>query len=375
VEIDWFFVALRILKGEVVIFNEWWKMSRRSRRVWGLVALCLWGLSVLVGSGNPVPAHGGGHRVARQNEAIAWPAQYFAPYNNDAARETDLVALSKASGARFFTLAFIESSKGKNCQATWNTKQPIGSWMRASIDALRATGGDVRVAFGGSSNSELAVTCHSLSNLETQYQAVLDTYNLTHIDFDIEGKTLRNTRATERRNRAIAALQQRAAQAGKQLNVSYTLPVEVTGLSQGDLNLLRSAIQNGVQVSVVNLMTMDYYSKHAQGDQMGKNAIATAKSVLRQLQQLYPAQSSGQLWNMLGLTPMIGVNDDTNEIFTMQDAQTVVSFARQQKLPQLAFWSMGRDRACTSEQTAPHGCSGVDQQPYDYAQAFAAFGP
>jgi chitinase len=350
-------------------------MSRRSIHVWRLVALCLWGLSVLVVSGNPVSAHGGGHRETRHTREVVWSAHYFAPYNNDAARETDLVALSQASGARFFTLAFIESSKGKNCQATWNTRQPIGSWMRASIDALRATGGDVRMAFGGSFNSELAVTCHSLPDLEAQYQAVIDTYNLTHIDFDIEGKTLRNTRATDRRNQAIAALQQRAAQAGRRLNVSYTLPVEVTGLSQSDLNLLRDAIQNGVQVSVVNLMTMDYYSKHAQGDQMGQNAITTANSVFRQLQQLYPAQSSSQLWSMIGLTPMIGVNDDTNEIFTMQDAQTVVSFARQQRIPQLAFWSMGRDRACTSEQTAPHGCSGVDQRPYNYAQAFAAFGP
>jgi chitinase len=341
-----------------------------------MVALYLWCLSLLVGAGGPLSAlaHGGEHHQKRHHWWLAWPTQYFAPYLNDASEESNLVALSRASGARFFTLAFIESSQGKACQATWNTRQPIGSWMRASIDALRASGGDVRVAFGGSADSELAATCHTLHDLQAQYQAVIDTYDLSHLDFDIEGKTLRDSRATDRRNRAIAALQQRAARLGRSLTISYTLPVEVSGLNHSDLALLQNAIQNGVEISAVNLMVMDYYSQSAPGDQMGQNAIDAATSVVRQLQPLYPARDTYQLWNMLGLTPMIGVNDNHSEIFTLQDAQKIVLFAEQQQLPLLAFWSIGRDRACDSDQSAPHGCSGVDQQPYDYAQAFASFG-
>ncbi len=246
--------------------------------------------------------------------------------------------------------------------------------MQASIAALRAAGGDVRVAFGGSSSSELAVVCHSLTDLEAQYQAVIQTYDLTHLDFDIEGKTLKDASATHRRNQALAALQKRDEQQGRWLNISYTLPVETTGLTVSSLNLLRDAIQNGVQIAAVNLMTMDYYSKNAPGDQMGQNAIAAAQSVVQQLQQIYPNRSADQLWSMLGLTPMIGVNDDTSEVFSLQDAQTVTTFAEQQHMPLLAFWSMGRDQPCAVNQTAPHGCSGVDQQPYDYTQAFATFG-
>lgn len=351
-------------------------MERRLVHPGSYLLLCLWLVSILVACGGPVQAsqHTRAHPRLRHKGWAAWPAHYFAPYNNDAANQTDLATLARVSGARFFSLAFIESSKGKDCEASWNTRQPIGSWMRASIDDLRAQGGDVRVAFGGSFNSELAAVCHDLPTLEAQYQAVVDAYDLTHLDFDIEGKTLRNIQATVRRNQAIAALQKRAAQAGRTLTISYTLPVGITGLNASDLKLLRNAIQSGVQISMINLMVMDYYSKHAQGDQMGQNAIQAASSAFHQLQQLYPAQSARQLWEMLGLTPMIGVNDDTDEVFTLQDAQTVISFAEQQQIPMLAFWSMGRDRSCTGEQTAPHGCSGVDQQSYDYARAFAAFG-
>lgn len=342
-------------------------------RRWNLVIFCLWGLCFLAACGGPVAARGGAPHGADRIKQIAWPTHYFAPYNNDASRQTDLVALSQASGARFFTLAFIESSKGKDCRATWNTRQPVGSWMSASIEALRANGGDVRVAFGGSSNSELAVTCHALSALEAQYRAVIDAYNLSHLDFDIEGKTLKNAQASARRNQAIAALQTQYARMGQTLDISYTLPVEVTGLTGSGLSLLRDAVRRGVRIGAVNLMVMDYYSKHAPGDQMGQNAIAAAQSVVRQLQQIYPARSTERLWGMLGLTPMIGVNDDLQETFTMQDAQSLVSFAEQQQIPLLAFWSLGRDRPCTSDQTAPHGCSGVEQQPYGYTQTFAAF--
>ncbi|HVU70190.1 MAG TPA: chitinase [Ktedonobacteraceae bacterium] len=354
-------------------------MSWRKLRLVGWMIFSFWSICALSAGGGLEAAlaqrgSGVGHQGAQMRRQADWPARYFAPYNNDAARETDLLALARSSGARFFTLAFIENAQGQHCRASWNTRQPIGSWMRASIEALRASGGDVRVAFGGAVHAELATSCKTLPELVAQYQAVIDTYDLTHLDFDIEGKTLRDTHASDLRNRAIAFLQQRAAQAGRPLSISYTLPVGTTGLNASGLQLLRNALHNGVRVDVVNLMTMDYYSKNAPVDQMGRNAIAAAQSAFRQLRQLYPTKSAAQLWGMLGLTPMIGVNDHTNEIFTLQDAYMVLSFARQQHLPLLAFWSMGRDRSCASDQTAPHGCSGVEQEPYDYAQIFAPFG-
>lgn len=350
-------------------------MNGRKMEVWRLIGLLLLGVSALAASGNLASAQrGDGQGKARPAWRVVWPARYFAPYSNDASEQTDLVALSRASGARFFTLAFIEGSSERNCQATWNTRQPIGAWMRDRIGALRALGGDVRVAFGGSVNSELATVCETLPELVTQYQATIDAYNLSHLDFDIEGQTLKNSQATHLRNQAIALLQRQAARAGRRLSIAYTLPVEVSGLSNSGLNLLRDALQAGVQIDVVNLMTMDYYSKHAPGDQMGSNAAAAANSVSRQLHQLYPAKSTGQIWGMLGLTPMIGVNDNPAEIFTLRDAQMMNAFAEQRQMALISFWSIKRDRSCTSSQTAPHGCSGINQQPYDYTQVFDAFG-
>lgn len=42
------------------------------------------------------------------------------------------------------------------------------------------------------------------------------------------------------------------------LTISYTLPVLPTGLTPNGVALLANAVQRGVRVDVVNIMTMDY---------------------------------------------------------------------------------------------------------------------
>lgn len=338
-------------------------MFTRKIRLAGLVALLVLTLLAFTARFSALQAHA----------QTTWPTRVFAPYTFDVSNQTDLVGLSQQTGTRFFTLAFIINGKGGSCQASWNAIQPIGSWMQASISALQAAGGDVSPSFGGASGTEIADSCTTVSSLQAQYQSVIDAYNLTHLDFDIEGNTLSNTSGNDLRNKAIAALQAAATAAGRQLSISYTLPVNVTGLTQVGISLLQDAIANGVNVSLVNIMTMDYYSKDAPGNQMGQNAINAANSTFSQLQALYPAKTASQIWAMLGLTPMIGVNDDRKEIFTVQDAQTVLAFAQQQNLGLLSFWDVQRDHQCAKGESAPNRCTGITQQSYQFDTTFAPF--
>ena len=225
------------------------------------------------------------------------------------------------------------------------------------------------VSFGGASNQELAEVITNVSRLQASYQSVLNTYNLTHIDFDIEGGAQANHAAIDRRSQAIAGLQQTAAAAGKQLRVWFTLPVLPTGLTADGLYVLQSALKYGVKIGGVNIMAMDYGDNAAPSPrgQMGSYAIQSAQSMFTQLQSLYGTQkTSAQLWAMVGITPMIGVNDVVDEIFTQQDAQQVEAFAVQKGLGELSFWSLNRDQAGQSS-------TGIVQQPFDFLHVFEAF--
>lgn len=301
----------------------------------------------------------------------------FAPYVDMLLFPTfNLSATAQNVGTRFYTLAFIIAGNG--CQAAWGGVIPLADETRfgADIAALRALSGDVIVSFGGAAGVELGVACASVDSLRAQYQAVIDKYQLTQVDFDIEGAIIAFPDSVRRRNQAIAALQADAQQAGRALKVSYTLPVLPTGLTADGVELLRDAIAQGVEIGVVNIMAMDYGGPAvADPFRMGDNAIAAANSTLAQLRTLYPGRNDAQLRAMLGITPMIGLNDVVPEVFTLADAQQVVDFAKQNRLGRLAFWSMARDQGCPGgAATVSATCSGIAQQPFDFARVFLTIG-
>ena len=72
------------------------------------------------------------------------------------------------------------------------------------------------------------------SILAEKYQSIIDRYQLTWLDFDIEGDTLANLASNQRRNIALAGLQAR----NPSLIISYTLPVDPNGISADATNLL-----------------------------------------------------------------------------------------------------------------------------------------
>ena len=71
------------------------------------------------------------------------------------------------------------------------------------------------------SGGELAQTCTSVSSLTAAYANVVNTYGVDRLDFDIEGATLSDTAANNRRNQALAALQAE----NPAVQVDYTLAV------------------------------------------------------------------------------------------------------------------------------------------------------
>ncbi|MFI7382923.1 cellulose binding domain-containing protein [Streptomyces sp. NPDC049813] len=292
----------------------------------------------------------------------------FAPYvDTSLYPKFDLVASSKATGVKEFNLAFITS--GGDCAPKWGGVSDLGSdEVAAQIGDLRAAGGDVRVSFGGASGTELAQACSSAGDLAAAYQKVVDQYKLTKVDFDIEGGALPDTAANTERARAIATLQKD----NPGLNVSFTLPVMPEGLTSDGVNFLKNAKSNGVRADLVNIMAMDYGASYS-GD-MGTYAEQAATATQAQLKSAL-GLSDAAAWKAVAITPMIGVNDVSSEIFKVEDATQLVSFAKEKGLGGLSMWSATRDQQCPGGATnsAQPTCSSVEQSANAFQKAFAAF--
>ncbi len=302
----------------------------------------------------------------------------FAPYvDTSLYPPLNLKTAARASGIRYFSLAFVLSGGG--CNASWGGVTPVSSerTIAPQLKSLRALRGDALASFGGANGTELALACPSAESLAAQYQAVITKYKLQRIDFDIEGGAVGDSAANIRRGEAIAILQRSARAAGRKLAVSFTLPVLPTGLTAEGFGLMRATIKTGAKVSIVNGMAMDYGDAAAPNPRgrMGYYAIKVAGSLKSQLHRLYPKLTTARLWAMVGVTPMIGVNDTTSEIFTPSDASQLVKFAASKHLGMLAFWSAGRDKECPggAKAYAEASCSSIAQSPFAFSKLFKRF--
>ncbi|MGW1254927.1 ricin-type beta-trefoil lectin domain protein [Streptomyces sp. NPDC002513] len=307
---------------------------------------------------------------AAANPGPGFPAQYVAPWVETWNSPSAMANAQSASGVNHFHLAFVISDGTCNATFNGNTSISDAGWTTA-INNLRASGGDVIASFGGASGTELAQACGSVSALQAQYQRVIDTLNLTRLDFDIEGAPLADTAANDRRNQAIVNLQAAAAAAGRKLDIDYTLPTNPDGLDSNGLSLLNNAKSRNVNVNLVNIMTMDYYQNVSN---MGSAAVSAATALHTQLGNIWSTKTSAQLWAMEGNTPMIGVNDSLNEVFTTGNATTLTTFAKSNGIQQIGYWALGRDKACASNGTLSDTCSGTPQSPYQFAGIFNGIG-
>jgi len=312
------------------------------------------------------------------------PEQVFSPYFQ-AYTDASPAEVSRASGAKYLTMAFLQTKVTGSCDILWNgdpTKPVAWSTFGPDIARIRARGGDVVPSFGGysadSTATEIADSCTDVGRIAAAYQKVITTYGVTRLDMDIEDASLNNLAAIDRRNQAIHLVQQWAERHHRPLQIVYTLPTAPSGPEPNAVNVLASAIKYGARVDVVNIMTFDYYDD--QPHDMLADTKTAANGLVRALQALYPHRPTAQLWRMVGITEMLGIDDygsggETGplEVFTLANARAVTRWAGEHHIAELSFWALGRDNGGCPGTPGSDDCSGVVQSPYQYTQIMLPF--
>ena len=308
------------------------------------------------------------------------PDQVFAPYVDTTLWPPfDFVELAKDEGVKYVTLAFVVADPATS-EPSWGGYYSVDSGYRGDqIDALRDLGGEVLVSFGGAAGTPLAAAIPDVGELTQAYQAVVDQYDLTWIDFDVEGSWVADEVSIDRRSQAIRNLQDQAAVDGRPLEVWFTLPVLPSGLTNDGLYVVESALSYGVDIGGVNIMAMDYGDSAAPNPdgQMGDYAIQAAQSLFDQMRGAYDAAgvqvTDAELWSLVGVTPMIGQNDVMSERFYIEDAEKLLDFADEVGMGFLSAWSANRDAPCETFGQLALTCSGVPQEPFEFAQTLGQF--
>jgi chitinase len=272
---------------------------------------------------------------------------------------TSLTDLQKQSGLNEVTIAFVLSNGG--CNTTQDIEQNA-----SDVQAFIAAGGHVKASFGGADGTYVESQCASASDLATAIEGFVDATGITDLDFDIEQDPVLTDAVNQMRGQALAMVQQ-----SRHIRVAFTLAADPPpgGLTTQGLSVVQNAINAGVQVWHVNLMTMDY------GDSFGGQPLApvaegSLQAANAQLVQIVPGLDTASAWRMLGVIPMIGKNDDA-EVFSVQDAKDLATFAQQNRIGLVSFWSIDRDQTCPSGADY-NSCSTVDTTDFQFESIFQA---
>lgn len=243
-------------------------------------------------------------------------------------------------GFKALTLAFASGECGKEHWGGLNAQ----ALATANIMALQQADVGYIIATGGVDGM---FTCES----EQGMAEFIRRYESTHLlgfDFNIEAQ---QTEAM------IQSLVQQVGIAMKNhpdLRFSFTLAALGSGdndsLNRTGQWVMKAITKEGLENYYINLMVMNY-GKADQGNCMVRfgqcDMTASAIRAVNNLSRKYHLPL-----RRIEVTPMIGVNDETSNVFTLEDAHKLASFAKTYGLGGLHFWSLNRDTACTNVTTS-----------------------
>ncbi len=352
-------------------------MKRRTSVVAALSAALIvaGGLGMAVSqAASAAPAHTAGFGFSP-----SLPYQVFAPYYETYDTSTDLATLVQQSGAKFQSLAFLQTAQAGSCTAYWDgdTTKPIApATFGADIATVQAHGGNVIPSFGGftadTTGTELADSCTSVPAIASVFESLITTYHVPRIDLDIEGDSVNNAAGIDRRNQAIAMTEAWAKAHHENIQFSYTLPTFPTGLPPAELSVLQDAVADGAAISTVNLLTFDYFIGTQQD--MVADTESAATGLVSQLAALFPSASQKQLWHMVGVTEMPGIDDfGAAETFSQVNAIQILVWAKAHGLGFTSFWASQRDNGGCPGTKGAGTCSGLTQPTWFFAHVFEHF--
>ncbi|AKX34185.1 bifunctional chitinase/lysozyme [Spiroplasma litorale] len=353
---------------------------------------------------------------------------YFSPYLDAGLYEgNDIAKIRENTGLDHLTLAFVQQVNSHNNSldlsiagienkgdgyAWWEKSQLYEKDLKPLVDSNNFE--NIKVAYGGATtggfieknpwnlayklaNNDINKASDLLSDALFNYNDYLKnfaskssgkTLNMPkNIDFDIEGQAQEDHISNDVLAKTLAKMKK----SDSSWNFSVTLPVLPSGLTNVGFNVMdkfTKAFKNeGLSykdMPVINLMLMDYGNGiYLDGKTNGKTNFDLAKEAIENTKENIAKSviknygistpSNRDIHRLIGATPMIGVNDTVEGVFTLEDAKELYNWAQSADLSYLSMWSMNDDRGKLSGVARPksltsHGLGYLGE--YDFAKVF-----
>ncbi len=319
------------------------------------------------------------------------PEQVFAPFvdivswtsNQEyaSAGSLSLEKMYKDTGILYYNLGFIMADTHNPTVTdgvlnwTWGgysslSESATDQWqldgIKASINYIRSVGGDVIVSIGGLNEGNFFQYTQDEDVLYQTYMNVVQGYGLTRLDLDIEG-TAQNKEQNVVNAKALKRVQEETG-----VEIVLTLPVLPSGLTEQGLWVLDAYLENGVDVDMVNIMTMCYGNGTLlAGENYGTASLRAVTSLAGQIKERYAnilnvTLTEDEVYKKIGTTVSIGYESAAHPIWTTEWSQLVVDQAIELGLGMVSFWCLNRDCMQYGENSGIYGM-------YEHTDIFKTF--
>jgi chitinase len=286
-------------------------------------------------------------------------------------------------GGKSITLAFATGECGSE---NWGGVQG-DQIATANVSLLTQAGVRYILSTGGAAGS---FTCGSDGGMSTFINRWASS-GLVGVDFDIEAgqsqavisdlisrvKTAHGSYPSLRFSLTLATLANNNGASSAQ-SLGGSAPDSFNTYGDWSLQAVQSVLGfNGSASSwpsylTVNLMTMDYGSASSGVCVVSSGACQMGQSALQAAYNLH--DHWGVPYANIELTPMIGGNDASSEVFSLADADAIASFAISHGLAGIHYWSYDRDTDCPPGSASPICNSVGSAGSHGYLKRFLADG-
>lgn len=296
-----------------------------------------------------------------------WPTRLSAPYIDmsswvDTANAysingaPNLGKLSDDTGFLYFNLGFIQPDSVTPLDSDGTIRWGWGGYYSlskngsdksqyegivASMKNLRDKGGDYTISIGGQLGDAPWVVTQNQKSLEAFYEDVISSYDLKRLDLDIE-ESNQDANQNFINAKAIRAVQDKTG-----IEITLTIPIMPSGWAEKQLNIIKAYYEAGVDIQVINSMTMCYGTGVYENEDYGTASVRAMDNALKQFKELYANYgymlTDDQAYLKLGATFSIGYESNLYPVFTTDMANTVVNDAIKHNYGLVSMWSMGRD--------------------------------
>jgi hypothetical protein len=264
-------------------------------------------------------------------------------------------------GFTALTLAFASGECGKEHWGGLNAQ----TLAKANLAALAQAKVGYMVSTGGVDGM---FTCSSRDGMAT----FIERYRSSHLlgfDFNIEAQQ------TEAMIQNLVHQVGLAMEDNPSLRFSFTL----AAIGVGDSNslnrtgqwVMKAIEKEGLKNYYINLMVMNYGKADLGNCIVRDGQCDMTASAIRAVNNL--SRKYHLPLRRIEVTPMIGINDETSNVFTLEDARKLATFAKTYGLGGLHFWSLNRDTPCSGPSASVSAtCNSLPAaRKLEFTEAFA----